>query len=376
MRAKLLISLAILLAFAACKEKEVPKAEVERVPVEVTRVKRATISRKIEAVGNVKPRRAVIINPKVSAKIEAIYVDEGDRVKKGQEIVRLEQTDFLLAVQRAEAALESARAALRQAEVNYENTKKDYRRLKALFEKKVISQQEFDHIEAAYRSARAQLALARARVKEAEVALKNAKVQLRDTVIRAPFDGFVTARFVDPGQRAYTMPPTNIMEIADISEVKISIDVPEREFPFLKIGTPVEVQIDALPGRRFRGRVTSIFPKVDPRTRTFRVEVTLKNPEGLLKPGMFCRVSILAEKVQTLVIPREAVLRMPATGVDYCFVVKEGKVYRRNIKTGLKEGNLVEVKEGLSEGEEVVISGQANLKAGMEVEVKGRPSGV
>ncbi len=370
MRAKLLISLAILLAFTACKKKEAPRAEVERVPVEVTKVKRATISRKIEAVGNVVPRRAVIINPKVSGKIEAIYVDEGDRVKKGQEIVRLEQTDFLLAVQRAEAVLESARAALRQAEVHYENTEKDYRRFKALFEKKVISQQEFDHIDAAYRGARAQLALARARVKEAEVALENAKVQLRDTVIRAPFDGYVTARFVDPGQRAYIMPPTNIVEIAEISEVKISIDVPEREFPFLRVGTPVEVQTDALPGRRFRGRISTIFPKVDPRTRTFRVEVTLKNPEGLLKPGMFCRVSILAEEVQTLVIPREAVLRIPATGVDYCFVVKGGKAYRRNIKTGLKEGNLVEVKEGLSEGEEVVISGQANLKAGMEVEVK------
>ena len=100
------------------------------------------------------------------------------------------------------------------------------------------------------------------------------------------------------------------------------------------------------------------------------MEVTFKNPEGLLKPGMFCRVSISAEEIQTLVIPREAILRMPATGVDYCFVVEDGKAYQRNIKTGLKEGNLVEVKEGLSEGEEVVISGQANLKTGMEVEVK------
>ena len=372
MRAKLLISLAILLAFTACKKKEAPKAEVERVPVEVTKVKRATISRKIEAVGNVTPRRAVIINPKVSGKIEAIYVDEGDRVKKGQEIVRLEQTDFLLAVQRAEAALESARAALKQAEVNYENTEKDYRRLKALFEKKVISQQEFDHIDAAYRSARAQLVLVRARVKEAEVALENAKVQLRDTVIRAPFDGYVTARFVDPGQRAYIMPPTNIIEIAEISEVKISIDVPEREFPFLRVGTPVEVQTDALPGRRFRGRITTIFPKVDPRTRTFRVEVTLKNPEGLLKPGMFCRVSISAEEVQTLVIPREAILRIPATGVDYCFVVKGGKAEKRIIQRGLSEGIWVEVKEGLQEGEEVVVKGQNNLSSGMEVEIKGK----
>lgn len=371
MKARFSVALLVLLLLLACEKKEVPVTEERPTPVEVTEVKRWSFSREIEAVGNVVPKQAVMVNPKVSGKIEAIYGDEGDRVRKGQVIVKLEQKDLLLAVKRAKAALDSAKAALRQAEVNYENVAKDYRRFKALLQERVISQQEYDHMEASYRAAEAQLALAGARVKEAEVALENARTQLQDTLIRAPFDGYISQRFVDPGQRAYTMPPTNIMEIVDISEVKISVDLPERELSLIHIGTPVEASADAFPGLRFQGQISAISPKVDPRTRTFRVEVILKNPQGLLRPGMFCRVKVRTGEVEGLAVPREAVLRMPATGVDYCFVVRDGILYRRNVKTGLKRGNLVQVLEGLKEGELVVISGQGGLRSGMKVEVRG-----
>ncbi|MBW2039599.1 MAG: efflux RND transporter periplasmic adaptor subunit [Deltaproteobacteria bacterium] len=353
----LVLSLAIMIFFIfGCKDRGAKEAVEAAIPVEVVRARHATLKRYISAMGNILPRQQVVINPKVSGKIEKIYVDEGDFVRRGAPLVQLEKTDFSIALEAAEAALAEATAHLEQAE-------RDYKRFSQLIEKKVISQQRYEEVRTAYE-------LAQARHRSAQAALRNARTQLADTLITAPFSGYVTARFMDPGQRAYTMPPSNILEIMDISQVRLIIDIVERELPHIKIKTPVEVEVDAYPDQNSSGEVDTIYPKLDPVTRTFKVEVVIANKDARLRAGMYARVRILAQRIETLVVPRDAVMRMPATGVDYVFVIKEGKAQQRNVQTGLAEENLVEVRDGVQEGEMVVVAGQHNLRTGAKVKIR------
>ena len=352
-----------------CK-KEAPRVPQEEVfPVEVTPVKRMSLERWEEAVGNVSPYQGVRITPKVPGKIEAIYVKEGDQVKEGQALVKLDQTDFLLALEKAEASYKSAEAQLEQAKLKLQDAERDYQRAKVLFEEKVISQKEYEKIETNFKAAQAQYELAQAQLKAASSALKQAQTELKDTIIYAPFSGYISAKFVDPGQRAYTMPPTDILELVDISKVKILLDLPERDLPFVKPGAKVEIRSDAFPYLKLEGKVNRIYPKIDPYTRSFRVEVLLDNQKGILKPGMFVNARVFLGREETLVIPRDALLRAPGTGIEYCFVVIDERAQRREVATGIREENLVEIKQGLREGELVVTSGGQNLKAGAKVRI-------
>lgn len=361
------------IALVACKEKEpVPQGVTEVPMVEVVKVHRSTVDRWTEVPGNVLPQQAVRITPKVPGKIEAIYVKEGDWVKKGEPLVKLDQTDFLIALEKAKSSFQKAQAQLEQARLSLEDRRRDYQRAKALFEERVISQQEYEKAEVALKASEAQYQLAKAQLEEASAALKQAETELRESLIRAPFSGVVTQRFVDPGQRAYTVPPTEILELVDNTRVKVLLDLPERDLPKVKQGAAVRVLPDALPGKEFLGRISALYPKVDPVTRTFRVEVVLDNPKGELKPGMFVKARVFLGREETLFVPREAVVRMIGTGKEYCFVVIGGKARHREVVTGERFGEKVEVLEGLSEGEEVVVSGQEKLRSGMPVRIKGR----
>ena len=356
-------------SFLGC-EKEAPQGPQEEVfAVEVTPVKRMSLERWEEAVGNVFPYQGIRITPKVPGKIEVIYVKEGDLVKEGQPLVKLDQTDFLLALERAEASYKSAQAQLEQARLKLQDAERDYQRAKVLFEEKVISQKEYEKIETNFKAAQAQYELTQAQLKVASSTLKQAQTELKDTVIYAPFSGYISAKFVDPGQRAYTMPPTDILELVDISKVKILIDLPERDLPLVKVGAKVEIRSDAFPDLKLEGKVNRIYPKIDPYTRSFRVEVLLDNPKGILKPGMFVNARLFLGKEETLVIPRDALLRAPGTGIEYCFVVINEKAQRREVITGIREENLVEIKQGLREGELVVTAGGQNLKGGARVKI-------
>lgn len=366
----------ILVGFAvltACRGKEPAPQALNEVPVvEVVRAERSTVERWTEVPGNVLPQQAVRITPKVPGRIEAIYVKEGDWVNKGQPLVKLDQTDFLIALDKARSSFQKAQAQLEQARLGLEDRKRDYQRVKSLFEQKVISQQEYEKAEVALKVSEAQYELAKAQLEEASVALRQAENELRESLIRAPFSGVVTQRFVDPGQRAYTMPPTEILELADTTRVKVVLDLPERDLPKVKRGSAVRVLPDALPDREFLGRISALYPKVDPVTRTFRVEVVLENPKGELKPGMFVKARVFLGKETALLVPREAVMRMIGTGKEYCFLVAEGRAQHREVVTGGRFGDKVEVLQGLSEGDEVVVSGQEKLRSGMPVRVKGR----
>ncbi|NIA10420.1 MAG: efflux RND transporter periplasmic adaptor subunit, partial [Nitrospiraceae bacterium] len=288
---------------------------------------------------------------------------------KGAILVELDPTDYNLAVKNARAALKSAFLTLKEVEVTLKNTRQDWKRYQRLYEKKVISRQKWNHIDTGYRKTRIMRDIASSRVSRAEIALEVALTNLKDTQLRAPFDGIITKRFVDPGNRVYTMPPTVLMTLMDISHVKIVSDVPEKEMPRLHVAAPAFLKFDAFPGKTFQEKITRIYPDVDPVTRNFTVEINLDNPGGKIKAGMFAHVKIRVRKIRALVIPRSALLKIPGTGIYYTFRVTGDTVEKVNLETGVFQDNLVQVLKGLKQGDRVVAVGNTRLKTGRKITI-------
>lgn len=391
---------------SASKESKNKKME-EVIPVQVARIQKVPMRLEISTVGTVLPLQEVVVTPKIAGKIEKIFVKESDFVKAEQVLVKLEQIDFLLAVRQAEAALataranldyllagtrpekiEQAKAALHQAQANLTNMEKEHQRIKQLAAGDLVAKRELDVVIAQYESAIAQekqakeqlemlkkgptdeeLEIARAQVRQAEAGLAVAKNTLSDTILKAPFAGLITARFVDEGVQVYTAPKTEILKLTDISRVKVVTPVSERDFPKVKIGIPAEIQVDALAGEIFRGKVTRIIPEIDPLSRNFNVELEIPNPNLRLKSGMFANLRLFVGQKETLTISREILITDLVTGVSYAFVVEGNQAVRRKLTLGERSGLLIEVLQGLKEGEDLVMKGQNNLKPGSKVKI-------
>ncbi len=352
------------------KKKETGKKQAEKpVPVKVTTIRTRSFWVTISSVGTVKPNQVVFIKPKIPGKIIRVLVDEGSRIHKGELLVELNPKDYKLAVANARDALRAAELSHKEASVTLQDVLKDWRRYKRLYEKKVISKQKWDHMDTAKRKAEIFQELTRARVSRAKVALEIAKTNLQNTRILAPFDGIVTRRLVDPGDRVYTMPPTVMMVVMDISRVKVISDIPEREMSRIHPGTPTRIRFDALSGKVFQGKVTRVYPRVDPVTRNFTIETDLANPDLAIKAGMFAHVRVRVRKIRGLVVPRSALLKIPGTGVYYAFRVTGNTVEKVNLKTGIMEDTFVQVLKGLKEGDHVVTVGNASLRTGTKITI-------
>lgn len=393
--------------------KEAKNKNAEVIPVQVARIKKEPMRMEISTVGTVLPLQEVIVTPKVAGKIEKIFVKEGDFVKAGNVLVKLEQIDFLLAVKQVEAALgtaranlanllagtriekiEQAKAALHQAQANLTNMEKEYQRMKQLAATGAAAQRQLDAALAQYESAIAQvkqaqeqldmlkkgateeeIEISRAQVTQAEAGVAVARKNLEDTTIKAPFSGLITARFVDEGVQVYTAPKTDILKLTDVSRVKVEVPVSERDFPRVKIGTPAEIKLDALAGEIFQGHVTRIIPEINPISRNFNVNMEIPNPTLRLKCGMFASIRLFAGQKETLTISREILVTDLVTGVSYAFVVEGDQAVRRRLILGERSGLLIEVLEGLKEGENLVVKGQNRLQHGSKVKIIQEISG-
>jgi len=387
--------------------KEPKNRKEEVIPVQVARVKKEPMRIEISTVGTVLSFQEILVTPKVAGKIEKIFVKEGDFVKTGDILIKLDQTDFLLAVRQAEAALgtaranlanllagtriekiEQAKAALHQAQANLTNVEKEYQRMKQLAAIGAVAQRQLDAVIAQYESAISQvkqaqeqldmlkkgateeeIEIARAQVTQVEAGVAVARKSLEDATMKAPFPGLITARFVDEGVQVYTAPKTDILKLTDLSRVKIVVPVSERDFPRVKIGTPAESKIDALAGEIFQGRVTRIIPEIDSISRNFNVEVEIPNPNLRLKSGMFASIRLFVGQKETLTIFRETLITDLVTGVSYAFVVEDDQAVRRRLTLGERSGLLIEVLEGLKEGDNLVIKGQNRLQQGSKVKI-------
>ncbi|MGC8669049.1 MAG: efflux RND transporter periplasmic adaptor subunit [Chthonomonadales bacterium] len=211
---------------------------------------------------------------------------------------------------------------------------------------------------------RANLAALKASVTAAEGMLRNAQAQLANTVLLCPLDGFVTGRYMDPGGMA--APGQPVLAVQSMREVWVSVPVPEEVSRRIHLGQPAKVRLDAIPGRVFVGRVTQINAAADPTSRQFMVRVTLANPQNLLKPGMFARVTMTTQRVRSLAVPREAVHTTPQG--PYVMVIGAGNIARQvAVRTGVQDPVDIAIEEGLQPGDRVITLSANPIRDGQAV---------
>ena len=324
--------------------------------------------RRIDISADILADKQVTVISKVPGEVKKVFVSEGDRVKKGDVLVKLDQKDFRLAARQAKAQLAAAKAGVEAAEIGLETVSAKYGRLARLRDKQVISESDYEDIQGTQRSTQAQVSLAKAQVQLAQVGLDSARANLEYTEIRAAFDGEVAKRMVDEGARLNAMPPTPIAVLVDISRVKIVGAVTERDLPFVSEGMPVRVTVDAMADHTIEAKVERVEPIVDPKSRTAAIQVVLDNEQGNLTPGMSARLLLDLGARTSVAVPDDVVIRSEIddrTGV--LFVVKNNKAIRKKVVLGVRDGEFREISEGLEPDEMVVRGGQEKLTDGQAV---------
>ena len=360
-------------AFKLLTPQKEPPQEAAAVPVEVFRVRKQKMEDRLELIGNIQPAVSVNVFSKVPGQIiESITVEKGDAVRKGDIVATLQRDVIDAQLAEARAGLAAASAGRAQAQARLDVLKKDRQRLENLFAEKAVARQQVDHIQAEFTATKQSIRLADAQENRARAMISQLKVQSENHTIRAPTDGVVAVRHVDPGTLA--APGVPIISITDEKTIKVVFPVTEKDLPRIRQGMAVQVRLDAFADTVFDGSVDLISPTVDPATRSADVEVHIANPDGRLAPGMYARVSILIGTRTCLVMPADGIVRVPGTSERFVFVVDGGHAVQRNITTGLTAGTRVEIVDGVSVGESVVVKGQGRLKDGSPVRIIDAPA--
>jgi membrane fusion protein (multidrug efflux system) len=340
-RLAVLLSLTVALAVGCSNGKAKDEGPVEAdaaVPVEVQPLRRAAMLAVYSGTAPIEAHEEAEVVAKVGGEVRQIFVEEGDAVKAGQVLARLDGDRLRLDVA--------------QTEANLRKLERDYNRQLELSQKGLVAKGtaenakfDLDALRAAYDSGR---------------------LELSYTEIRAPIDGVVSARYIKLGNTIAQNAPT--FRVTDLDPLVAYVHIPEKEFRKLAPQQTAEIVVDALGGDRFAGAISRISPTVDPKTGTFRARVEVPDPSRRLKPGMFGRVNIVYERREdALQLPRAAIV--DADGEQSVFVVEDGKAAQRPVRTGLASNGWVEVVEGLDGTEKVVVVGQGGLKTGTAVKV-------
>ena len=274
------------------------------------------------------------IVPQGGNRIKKINVEIGDFVKKGQVLAEMDMTQ------------------LQQAELQLANNEIEYNRLKALYEAGGLSKSDLDAIEMAYKVSR--------------TSYENL---LENSILTSPIDGVITARNYDVGDMYAMSAP--LFTVEQIKPVKLLVAVSESDYSKIKKGDDAVITADAVPGKTFYGKVTRLYPTVDPATRTVTVEVQVANNYNTLRPGMFTRVKLNFGTNKSVVIPDVAVVKQQGSGERFVYVLNsDGTVNYQPVVLGRRLGAEYEVLEGIQDGAKVVTGGQLRLKDGIKVVVK------
>ena len=332
---RIFVSLVVMGSLVACGPKDQPAAQAEateRPSVQLKQVNLREVDQVFEFTATVEPVVKNNINPTAPGRIRSIFVEVGDQVTKGQRLAQMDAVNLM------------------NSETQLANLKRNFERVKELFAVGGASQQELDNVTL-------QLTMA-------ETNLKNLQ---ENTMLLSPVSGIVTARNYDSGDMYAGQQP--ILTVMQINPVQTKINVSEVYFSKVKRGMPVKVKLDVYPNQSFAGKVKLVYPTIDERTRTFPVEIEMNNPGQKIRPGMFARVGINFGKVQRVVVPDRAIVKIPGTGTRYVYTYADGKVSFKAVELGRRMDTEYELISGVANGEQVVISGQSKLNDGTEVVV-------
>jgi len=355
-----LIAIAVGTGCSGQGEGSVAKGASARPPVavELAQAVLGDIEQTIEVVGSLAPKFAADLKSEFTAVVEEVYVTEWVKVKKGTPLAKLDTRE-------GEAALEAARAALLQAQVAETRAVRELERADKLKEVGLVTVQNLDDARTAREAAAAATAAAKAQLQATETRLAKA-------VIRAPFDGIVANRGVNPGDRVENMGGEPMFRVVDNRILELTVNVPSTSLASLRVGQPIEFTTDAIPGRTFRGQVMFINPTADPVSRSVKVVADVPNEAEELRGGLFAKGRILTgTRAAVLQIPRTALLAWDVSRREgEVFVVSGEVVERRAVRTGAVAGEYVEVTEGVAAGESIVTRGAFNLRSGDRIVVK------
>ena len=339
---KSLILLIAAVAMASCSSTNSEKSGEEttattpvetNVSVKVATANKETIDIRETYTSEIKPYKENDITPAVAGlHISSIKVDVGDKVRKGQVVVVMDQT------------------TLKQQELNLATMQDNYDRMKPVHEAGGVSDQQIVQLEN-------QLNL------QKEV-VENLR---KNSTIVSPISGVVTARNFESGDLFASMP---ILHIMQINQLKVKANVSEQYFSSIKVGQRVEIEVDIFPGEVFEGKISRINPALDAATRTIGIEVTIPNANEKLRPGMYARATFHMGERESILVPDQAVQKQAGSSERFVYVIKNGVAEYRFVKDGRRVGNMIEILEGVEEGEQVATTSFSRLMGGQRVTIQ------
>ena len=392
----LLVTVTLLLSAGCSRSQPSPEAKAEAnatpaapPPVDVATAAAITrnLQRGVEVVGSLLADEEVVVSAQAPGELSQLKVDFGGYVARGQIIAQIDQRDANLKVEQAEATLKQTMARLgmkegqkfdpdRSADVRVAKAQLDWEKMNLdrqtrLVENGDISRAVYDQATTTHNLAQAryqaaldgvnqQLAL----VEQQRAALNLAKKAVTDTVVRSPINGAVKEKHASRG--SYLMVNSRIVTLVKIDPLRLRADIPEYAAASVRTGQTMTLGVEAFPGRTFTGRVVRIGPSLSEQTRALSVEAEVTNPGNLLRPGMFAKSTLITAKdAPAVMVPRRAVQII--AGLNKVFVIENGHASERIVKTGVSDGDLIEILDGVKEGDNVAITNLDKLQEGSAV---------
>lgn len=315
------------------KKEETVTAGNEKVKVKIEQISTQEVEQLNEFTATVEANVVNRIAPQAPFRIEKLFAEVGDHVKAGQLLVKMDATN------------------LKQAKVQLDNQEVEFKRIDELYKVGGASKSAWDAQKTAL-----------------EVARETYKNLQENTQLLSPITGIITARNYDSGDMYTAAEP--IYTVEEIRPVKLLVNVSESFFTKVKKGNDVDIKLDVYGDDIFKGKISLIYPTIDPATRTFPVEIKIANNDERVRPGMFARVTINFGTMQHVVVPDRSIVKQSGAGDRYIYVYKDGKVSYQKVELGRRMDNKYEIISGVNDGDMVVISGQSRLNNGMEVEIE------
>ena len=401
----LLLALVLIAILGGSKE--------EIVAVQTEKVQKRDITQTVAATGKINPEFKVPITSEVTGEIVSLPVEEGDKVKKGQLLIKIKGDAYVAQKERAEASLQSANANLTMRKAELDKITQDYNRMKELHNKNLASDSELETANSNYLTTKALYQSAEANVLQSEASLKEIIDQLNKTTIYSPIDGVVTQLNVELGERVlgsgYSM-GTDIMTVSDLRNIEATVEVDENDVVLISVGDTAKIKVDAFGERVFKGAVTRIGNSAvttglgtQEQVVNFEVRIKLLEPDDALRPGMSCNADVETETVhQVISVPIQSVTARSDFNMEQkkdeeetetvsasnnktdkkiqeiVFIIEKSKAKKLNVETGISDDNYIQIKSGLSGKEDVVsgsyraISRELNDDVTVRVENKGK----
>jgi RND family efflux transporter MFP subunit len=361
------------LALLAGCSKKTAVAVKPPVAVELTAATTVELTEGIEVTGSLEPMFSSDIRTQIPGLVKEVYVTQWVRVRKGQPLARIDVAETEAITKRVEASVVAARAQFAQTEVAQTRAEREETRMLKLKEAGLATQQSVDDSHTETAAAKARVDAARAQIRVAEEEVRQSKARLGKGLVTAPMDGVIALRDINVGDLASDAAAGRpIFRVVDNRILNLTVTVPSVDSARIKVGQPLEFTVDALPDKTFSGTVMFINPELNAADRSLKVVAEVQNGAELLKGGLFAKGRIVTGKrTEVLQVPRAVLGGYDTVQQTATLFVVEGQIARqRQVKTGVANGELVEIKEGLKQGEQYISRGHFTLRDGDRIAVQ------